>query len=1350
MKGFVITLSICLLVMASALFAESFHYSDSWGTDGMNLESQSRGGVDVVFSIQNLSIEDALINGQYMKSVQLPGIFLPNDEGAPNLPGTGRYIAIPQGATVSYTISAYRTETFSNMEIEPAPRIPWENEDGPLDYHKNPVIYSEDAYYPASPVKVSEPTQIRGVDVVILGVTPFQYNPVTKELLVYRDIRVEMTFNGGNGHFGTDRLRSRWWDPLFRDMLLNYEMLPQMDYNRAFQGPTEETGAEYLIICPTDPEFQQWADSIKVFRTLQGIKTEVVTLDVIGGNNPTTVENYINNAYNTWQIPPAAILLFGDYGSSPTNSVTSPIYNSYTVSDNIYADVNNNQMPDIIAARITANNATQLETMVTKFIHYEKNPPTDPNFYAHPMTCLGYQTERWFQICTESVAGFWEQVHGKTVNRVNAIYNGSPTTTWSTATNTSTVLNYFGPNGLGYIPATPGQINCTWNGTGNDVVTGMNNGAYMLLHRDHGAETLWGEPDFSNSHINYLTNTDLCFVWSVNCLTGKYNYSGECMVEKLHRHTYNGENAGALGVIGDAEVSYSFVNDTYVWGAFDNMWPDFMPGYGTTPASHDVMPGFANAAGKYFLQQSSWPYNVSNKEVTYHLFHDHADAFLSVYSEMPQNLTVNHNAVLFGGQSSFTVTADDGAFIALTVNGEIIGTGTGTGAPLAITIPPQFPGNQMMVTVTKQNYYRYSQPVMITAASGPYLYVVNPVINDPNFNGNNIPECGETVEMQLNLTNLGIEQATNITATVSCPDTFVNVLNGLTTIAAVDTADTMVAGSFTLEINPNTPHQTNCLLNVHMEADSAGIPGGYTWDQVVGINIREGAHIELSDNNITYPNTFLNFTSAHPITIYNTGPDTLYVTDVSSDIPQFAPDQTAMTIAPGGDEVLNVGFTPDDTLTYNGTITISNSDPVNFTHAFTVEGLGINAPDIEAGMDTITQTVYLTDSVTIPITIYNQGLGDLIFNAQIAGWDPGNGEGAGGSDTYGHMWIDSDEPNGPTFEWYDITLTGTELSLTGNNSISEALSLGFPFTFYGESYDHVRVCTNGWLSFTTFSVAYNNFSLPNNMAPRAMIAPLWDDLNFQTDSKAYYENQGNKIIILYQDVYRVTGEGPYTFEVVLYDNDNIVIQYQSLQGLVHDYTVGIQNHDATDGLTIAFNETYVHDNLAVLISRATWVSVNPLSGVIPGQAQTDLELTFITNNFPEDDFWASLQIESNDPDEGVYIVPIHMIVSSVVGIENDIAALPTEFRLYQNMPNPFNPTTIIRYALPTASEVQLVIYNMLGQKVKTLVKGRQDAKLHQIQWDGTNDNGVKVASGIYLYHLKADNFVSTRKMILMK
>ena len=64
------------------------------------------------------------------------------------------------------------------------------------------------------------------------------------------------------------------------------------------------------------------------------------------------------------------------------------------------------------------------------------------------------------------------------------------------------------------------------------------------------------------------------------------------------------------------------------------------------PTSRDVLPAFGNAAGKIFLAASSWPYNTSNKEVTYHLFHHHGDAFTTVYTEMPQYLTVTHAAAL--------------------------------------------------------------------------------------------------------------------------------------------------------------------------------------------------------------------------------------------------------------------------------------------------------------------------------------------------------------------------------------------------------------------------------------------------------------------------------------------------------------------------------------------------------------------------------------------------------------------------------------------------------------------------------------------------------------------------------
>jgi FlgD Ig-like domain len=88
--------------------------------------------------------------------------------------------------------------------------------------------------------------------------------------------------------------------------------------------------------------------------------------------------------------------------------------------------------------------------------------------------------------------------------------------------------------------------------------------------------------------------------------------------------------------------------------------------------------------------------------------------------------------------------------------------------------------------------------------------------------------------------------------------------------------------------------------------------------------------------------------------------------------------------------------------------------------------------------------------------------------------------------------------------------------------------------------------------------------------------------------------------------------------------------------------------------------------------------------------------------------------------------------------------------LNQNHPNPFNPTTAITYQLPAPSQVQLTIYNTLGQKVRTLVNDRQNAGNYSVQWDGRNDSGIAMASGVYLYQLRAGEFVQTKKLILMK
>ena len=93
---------------------------------------------------------------------------------------------------------------------------------------------------------------------------------------------------------------------------------------------------------------------------------------------------------------------------------------------------------------------------------------------------------------------------------------------------------------------------------------------------------------------------------------------------------------------------------------------------------------------------------------------------------------------------------------------------------------------------------------------------------------------------------------------------------------------------------------------------------------------------------------------------------------------------------------------------------------------------------------------------------------------------------------------------------------------------------------------------------------------------------------------------------------------------------------------------------------------------------------------------------------------------------------------------------PKEFRLSNNYPNPFNPTTVIGYTLASDRNVKLSIYNLLGQKVKTLVDCHQQAGHKKVTWDGKNDRGDEVASGIYFYRLEAEEFTDVKKMILMK
>jgi len=110
----------------------------------------------------------------------------------------------------------------------------------------------------------------------------------------------------------------------------------------------------------------------------------------------------------------------------------------------------------------------------------------------------------------------------------------------------------------------------------------------------------------------------------------------------------------------------------------------------------------------------------------------------------------------------------------------------------------------------------------------------------------------------------------------------------------------------------------------------------------------------------------------------------------------------------------------------------------------------------------------------------------------------------------------------------------------------------------------------------------------------------------------------------------------------------------------------------------------------------------------------------------------------------------HINFTPVTNIENLNNGLPTTYDLENNYPNPFNPTTVIRYQVPEKTAVTLKIYNILGQQVKTLVNERKLPGYYSIQWQGDNDSDTHVSSGIYIYRMIAGSFIKSKTMVLVR
>lgn len=699
---------------------------------GFSIERSWSSGLSLHYTINEITVSDVTYGDAEGQEILMKGCFGSFAEGMPNLPYENRYIAVPKGANIRIQVTENGRQTLSGITLLPVAEVIPNNEDRLPELRWNMDIFGKDASFPSETASITQTAQIRGLDVVLLSVTPFRYNPISKTLEVIYDMDIEISFEGGNGQFGDSRYRHPAWDGILRDLVINGDMLSEDHYyeriNEAVRD--EEDGCEYLIITIDNPTFKAWADTIRLFRTRQGILTKVVTTADCGGNQPNAIRDYILEAYNTWPIPPAAVLLFGGNHVTQSNFGLKPFIYTSPVSwgetyryptDNPFADMNGDSIPDLAISRMTVLNANECQTQVAKLIEYELNPPTDEHYYDHPVINSGYQDTKWFAITAQITNNFFRDRMGMHPSNIYMKYTledhdpTPPDSIWSIAPSTNAVLDYFGPNGTQYIPLSIGYLD-DWIDMEDKLPfqNAVNEGGFLTFYRDHSNPDWWPCSEIRSSDIHSYHNEKPTFLFSIGCSTNNYwnnwSYNG-CIAELfLQAHT------GALGSLGTYTVTYSHYNDLTTWGMFDYFWPNYMPTLGSQTEADFAYPAYSLVAGKLFLRQQTFlPYNSDPMKVekTLNIFSFLGETYLNLYTEVPQPMMADAPLTHQIDSETYAFNIEEGAKVCISKDGEIIQVLQATGLLQNIVLPSMAEGARFTITATKRNRIRFQQNVTI-------------------------------------------------------------------------------------------------------------------------------------------------------------------------------------------------------------------------------------------------------------------------------------------------------------------------------------------------------------------------------------------------------------------------------------------------------------------------------------------------------------------------------------------------------------------------------------------------------------------------------------------------------------
>ncbi|MBU0637778.1 MAG: hypothetical protein KKB50_02860, partial [Planctomycetes bacterium] len=576
--------------------------------------------------------------------------------GLPEMPFKGFFVEVPYGVDVTVFLPELASISlgtgFTVFPLQPPPPDDGRATEQPFEIDED--AYATDAFFPETPVVISTPGFIRGRRVVFVQVFPLQFNPVTSELRGFATINFALGFAGGIDPAGAER-KARLANPqsegLAERLLLNFEPV-QPGLRGLTTGLSTDDAADYLIIV-ADNLYEEILP-LAEWKHRKGHMTRVMKMSEVG-SAPADIRSFVQTAYDTWDPAPAFLLLVGDNEDVPADYYSGSLS---CTSDIPYACVDGSDCyPDLTLGRLPVHTEAECLDVVDKILTYDRSP--DPGDWYHNFLSAGYfqdynddngVADRWFMETSITIYDFMisEQGWGG-YTALCTSYWPLHYSTWHFRSDSyphREDVNEIRWGVRPYPDPVPQWIVDMWTPASvatADITAAINAGVGIVQHRDHGGETSWGDPPYGISNIASLSNGVMTpVVFSVNCSTGSFQYSGgDCFCEAFLKK-YPG---GAVGLVGATRTSYSGHNDLLAHGLYTCFWPAYDTSHNDPSYAHSWRPADALNYAKYYMFLYEGGGGYTEGEI--HMFHWFGDPDLALRTAAPQTLTVTHpdNAV---------------------------------------------------------------------------------------------------------------------------------------------------------------------------------------------------------------------------------------------------------------------------------------------------------------------------------------------------------------------------------------------------------------------------------------------------------------------------------------------------------------------------------------------------------------------------------------------------------------------------------------------------------------------------------------------------------------------------------